>query len=108
MQIDPDDLALTGRERSNNGARMTFCWCPPGTFHMGSVPDVAEKSEHARPVTVTIRRGFWMGKFEVTQAQWKAVMGAAPSDFKGPNRPVEQVSIGIDPSGSFLCRRSRT
>jgi formylglycine-generating enzyme len=76
MQIDADELARAGRERNNNGLGMTFCWCPPGTFHMGSVPHLAVKSQHTSPVTVIIRRGFWMGKFEVTQAQWKGVMGA--------------------------------
>ena len=35
---------------------------------------------------------FWMGKYEITQTQWEAVMGENPSYFKGPNRPVEQVS----------------
>src|SRR5256885_11340591 len=38
MQIDPDDLARAGRERDDNGLGMTFCWCPPGTFRMWSVP----------------------------------------------------------------------
>jgi formylglycine-generating enzyme required for sulfatase activity len=43
---------------------------------------------------VTIKDGFWMGKFEVTQAEWQAVMGDNPSKFKecGGNCPVEQVS----------------
>ncbi len=35
---------------------------------------------------------FWMGKFEITQAQWKAVMGTNPSSFKDPSKPVEMVS----------------
>ena len=37
-------------------------------------------------------RGFWIGKTEVTQAQWKAVMGDNPSEFKGDEFPVENVS----------------
>src|ERR1700722_3770959 len=36
--------------------------------------------------------GFWFGVHEVTQAQWKAVMGHNPSRFFGADRPVEQVS----------------
>ena len=43
-------------------------------------------------VRVTISKGFWMGKTEVTQAQWQAVMGSNPSDSKGTNLPVESVS----------------
>ena len=47
-----------------------------------------------RPVhCVRISEPFYMGKYEVTQAQWEAVMGTNPSRFKGnPNRPVENVS----------------
>jgi formylglycine-generating enzyme required for sulfatase activity len=41
---------------------------------------------------VTISDGFYMGRYEVTQAQWQAVMGTNPSYFKGDNLPVEQVS----------------
>lgn len=42
--------------------------------------------------TVYIERPFLLGKYEVTQTQWEAVMGDDPSHFKGENRPVEQVS----------------
>ncbi len=37
-------------------------------------------------------KGFYIGKYEITQAQWRAVMGTNPSNFKGDNRPVEMVS----------------
>jgi formylglycine-generating enzyme required for sulfatase activity len=42
--------------------------------------------------TVTISQPFWMGKFEVTQAEFTTLMGSNPSVFVGPNRPVEFVS----------------
>jgi formylglycine-generating enzyme required for sulfatase activity len=46
-----------------------------------------------KPVTrVTISRAFWLGKHEVTQAEWQAVMGSNPSSFKGDRLPVEAVS----------------
>ena len=70
---------------------------PPGTFLMGSpvTPlDVAPYYNEAtsQPVhAVTITRPFWMGKYEVTQAQYQALMGTNPSWFPGPNRPVELV-----------------
>ena len=55
-----------------------------GTFQMGS--------DNKKPVhTVTIT-GFYMGKYEVTQKEWTAVMGSNPSYFKGDNHPVEMVS----------------
>ncbi len=85
----PDDvktITLPG------GARMELVWCPPGTFTMGSpsyeVGRFASEKQHC----VTLTKGFWMGKYEVTQRQWKSVMGDNPSDFKGDDLPVENVS----------------
>ena len=74
------------------GVTMTFCWCPAGKFTMGSPPSEADRSKDEDQVEVTLSRGFWMAKTEVTQAQWQAVMGANPSHFKGIDRPVEEVS----------------
>lgn len=63
---------------------------PPGSFMMGSTNGENEKPVHE----VTINYSFYMGKYEVTQAQWQSVMGNNPSHFKdcGGNCPVEQVS----------------
>jgi len=64
-----------------------------GTFYMGCTDEqdndcwVNERPDHQ--VTVS---DFYIGKYEVTQAQWKAVMGRNPSYFKGNNLPVENVS----------------
>ena len=61
----------------------------PGTFQMGSVA----VGGSAVPVhAVTISSPFWMGRDEVTQAQYQAVVGSNPSYFVGTNRPVEQVT----------------
>jgi formylglycine-generating enzyme required for sulfatase activity len=68
---------------------MEFILIPAGTFQMGSnYGDDDEKPIHE----VTISQSFYMGKFEVTQKQWKAVMGNNPSKVKGDELPVEQVS----------------
>lgn len=76
------------RTRTNQ-AGMEFVLIPPGTFMMGSNNGEADE----KPVhQVTINHSFYMGKYEVTQAQWQAVMGNNPSNFKGNNLPVEQVS----------------
>ena len=71
---------------------MEFVWVPSGEFRLGSVSPEAENSE--RPVTqVRVSRGFWLGKYEVTQAEWQAVMGTIPSTNSGCGRcPVETVS----------------
>ena len=45
-----------------------------------------------KPNKVTLTKGFYLGVHEVTQAQWRAVMGKNPSHFKGDNLPVENVS----------------
>ncbi len=62
-----------------------------GTFTMGSPASEAgrDSDETQRRVTVS---DFYMGKYEVTQGEWEAVMGSNPSGFKGTNLPVEQVS----------------
>ncbi|MBQ3247475.1 MAG: SUMF1/EgtB/PvdO family nonheme iron enzyme [Alistipes sp.] len=64
-----------------------------GTFTMGATPeqssDAGDDEKPAHSVTVS---NFYIGKYEVTQAQWEAVMGKNPSRYKGDNRPVENVS----------------
>lgn len=72
-----------------NSIGMEFMPIPAGTFVMGDKNGgSAEKPAHE----VTISRPFYLGKYEVTQAQWEAVMGGNPSKTKGPKHPVEQVS----------------
>jgi formylglycine-generating enzyme required for sulfatase activity len=84
----------------------------PGTFRMGSPTNEVDRAENEGPQTdVIISRGFWMGKFEVTQGEYDTVMGDNPSWFNGVrkvwdescqcftnrdytdlSRPVEQVT----------------
>ena len=63
-----------------------------GTFTMGSPTNEAGRWDNERQHQVTLTRDFYLGQTEVTQAQWKAVMGYDPSGFKGDDLPVEQVS----------------
>lgn len=74
------------------GATMVLCWCPPGSFTMGSPASEQGRYDVETRHPVTLTRGFWLGKYEVTQRQWESVMGMNPSYFKGADRPVEQVS----------------
>lgn len=71
-----------------NSIGMELVYVPAGSFMMGSEKYLKDGPAHQ----VTIREGFYMGRYEVTQAQWQAVMGSNPSEFKGDNLPVEQVS----------------
>lgn len=62
---------------------------PSGEFLMGSPPGGAPSEQPLRTVRV---EPFYLGRFEVTQAQWLAVMGNNPSDIKDPRRPVDQIT----------------
>lgn len=68
---------------------MAFAYVTPGSFQMGSKDGEAnEKPVH----TVRISRGYWMGKYEVTQQQYESIMGNNPSKVKGSGHPVVNVS----------------
>lgn len=66
---------------------------PAGTFTMGTpTNEVNHQPDEGPQTTVFITRGFWMGKYEVTQGEYLAVLGSNPSGFPGDlNRPVETV-----------------
>ena len=64
-----------------------------GTFMMGATLEMQDSYDDEMPVhQVTLTNDYYMGKYEVTQALWQAVMGNNPSKFKGDNLPVESVS----------------
>ena len=71
-----------------------LAWIRPGTFVLGSPLSERDRFDDEGPQTrVTISRGFWMSRFQTTQAEYLSVMGNNPSFFKGDmKRPVEQVS----------------
>jgi sulfatase modifying factor 1 len=77
-----------------DGVFYRFCWCPPGSFMMGS-PEKEISILIDREVLhkVTLSYGFWMLKTEVTQSMWRSIMGNNPSKFNdGDNFPVDSVS----------------
>ncbi len=68
-------------------------YCLPGTFTMGSSSNESERDSDERQHEVTLTKGFYMGVTEVTQAQWRKVMGENPSKFSNcDDCPVENVS----------------
>jgi formylglycine-generating enzyme required for sulfatase activity len=73
---------------SVNGVNIEMVPIKGGTFLMGNFAS-EDDSQTIHQVMVS---DFYIGKYEVTQAQWKAVMGNNPSNFKGDNLPVETVS----------------
>ena len=85
-----------GDEREVAGIKL--CWCPPGKFTMGSPRDEPERRPGEDQVEVTLTKGFWMGKYEVTQGQWKRVIGKLPGELtaelpEGDDFPVGNVNF---------------
>ena len=74
------------------GAEMEMVWCAPGKFEMGSPIGETGRFDNEVRHSVSITKGFWIGKYEVTQRQWESVMRNNHSRFKGPDNPVENVS----------------
>jgi formylglycine-generating enzyme len=101
----PSDLKA-GDERLfevADGVKMVFCWAPPGKATLGSPTTEQERNDDDEGESEFSTKGFWLGKYEVTQAEWIAVMGTNPSNFDGKKNskakgletsrfPVENVS----------------
>jgi formylglycine-generating enzyme required for sulfatase activity len=79
----------------NATVAMDMIWCPPGTFTMGSPTTATGRGTDETEHNVSLTKGFYLGKYEVTQAQYEAVTGSNPSVFNATgngNRPVENVN----------------
>ena len=76
-----------------NGINIEMVKVEAGSFDMGATPEMKKPYDWEKPVhRVTLTNNYYIGKYEVTQALWKIVMGSNPSNFKGDNLPVENVS----------------
>ena len=76
-----------------NGISIEMVKVEGGSFNMGATPEMEDPFDWEKPVhRVTLTKNYYIGKYEVTQALWQAVMGSNPSGFKGDNLPVENVS----------------
>ena len=75
-----------------NGFKLEMVKIKAGTFTMGSPKGELGRNYDEIQHQVTLTKDYWLGKFEVTQAQYEAIMGNNPSYFKGGNRPVEEVN----------------
>lgn len=88
--------AKAGAETEAAGVKL--CWCPPGTFTMGSPAKEPDRRPDEGPVEVTLSKGFWTAKYETTQGQWKRVVGKLPGKAtaelpEGDDLPVGTVNF---------------
>ena len=90
----PQLVAVEGsRTFTVNGVKFTMVPVEGGTFTMGATSEQgSDANEDEKPAHEVTLSDYYIGQTEVTQALWKAVMGSNPSDSKGDNLPVEQVS----------------
>lgn len=90
MSQSPDDKTFVGTKPGqnweSNGVKIKFCWCPPGKFMMGDPKRKPSKSNKGY-IEVSIDRGFWLGKYEVTLGEWKKVIGPHPVKSERPFLP---------------------
>lgn len=86
-------------------AGLELRWCPAGRFRMGSPVDEAGRRPDEGPVEVALSQGFWIGKFEVTQAQWGRVMGEGSRAWDaGKGDDVSVYWVSFEEAEEF-CRR---
>jgi formylglycine-generating enzyme required for sulfatase activity len=86
-------------------AGVPVCWCPPGRFLMGSPAGEPERRTDEAQVEVRLTRGFWAGKYEVTQGQWQRVVGPFPGQQpagEGNEFPLVEVNY---PEAETFCRK---
>ena len=83
---------LGGMHTVPSAANLEMIWVEPGTFMMGSPPTEEGRADDETQQEVTLTKGFYLGEYEVTQAQYEAITGINPSQFKTPDRPVENIN----------------
>ena len=92
-----------GKNFALSALALALNWIAPGEFLLGSPADENSRGTDEGPLTrVTITCGYWIGRTEVTQAQWTALMPKNPSRFRGDDLPVEQMSWH---EAAEFCRR---
>lgn len=100
-KLDKVALPVVGRVYKIPSLALELVPIQSGSFMMGRLPGEGIAAPDERRVPVTLSKNFWLGRTEVTQAQWTAVMGKNPSFVKGDLLPVDYVSY----SGAIeFCR----
>ena len=91
------EMVITGDQATitlPGDVRLTMQRIPAGSFMMGSPENEQGRSDNETQHQVTLTKDYWLGTFEVTQAQWKAVVGTNSSKFREDDLPVEQIYWG--------------
>jgi formylglycine-generating enzyme required for sulfatase activity len=127
VTVNPQGQVVDRRESSapyqtvdlGKGVTLEIVLIPEGTFIMGSPSTEFERDKDEGPQRQVTLAEFWMGKYPITQAQWRTVaafpkieldLDPNPSNFKGDNRPVEQVTWheAIEFCGRLTAHSSQT
>lgn len=89
----PNELRAGNRagEEWVDGRGMVFCWCPAGTFTLGSPKDMPGRDADEGPVEVTLSEGFWMAKYELTRGQSTRLSRKSLGSEK--NHPVDSLHL---------------
>jgi formylglycine-generating enzyme required for sulfatase activity len=93
--IAEEDVRVPLRTMTNAQSGITLVELPAGRFTMGSTTSELGRNADETLHDVEIARPFFIGRYEVTQQEWRTVMGSAPSHFAtcGPRCPVENVTF---------------
>ena len=90
-----ENVRMPMRVLNDGVSGMTFLELPPGRFTMGSAASEIGRNDDETLHDVTISKPFYIGQYEVTQQEWRAVMSTSPATFKdcGARCPVESVTF---------------
>ncbi len=106
IAADAFDGTKAGDEQKLND--ISFCWAPAGKYLMGSPRSEAERRPGENQVEVELSHGFWIGKYEVTQGEWKRIVGSLPAETtagEGEEYPVYSMNFA---EAEDFCRRLTT
>lgn len=94
MAASPEPDFARGQERKDNALGLSLVWFPAGKFLMGSARTEPGHTEKDYPIDVTLSYGFWIGKTELTQGQWKSMLGTNPVSRYEPNVRYTPYTVG--------------
>ncbi len=90
------------------GLTMPFCYCPPGTFTMGSPAGEKGRHPHENQVQVKISKGFWMAQTEITHAQWLALTSGSGYVNAAPLNDHPYDAVSWEEAQGFISRLNQT